>query len=93
MAGVEEQVLGGRAPAQVPAGGVAEGGADDEEDPDDGPRNPRLTALTASTPTKIVANSRWGETQIQKIWRGTPWRSTSRMNSAPPGSTATTLSP
>ena len=46
---------------------------------------------TASTPTKIVANSRLGEVQVQNNWLGLPWRSASAMNSFPPGSTATIL--
>ncbi len=46
-------------------------------------------AATASTPTKIVANSRFGEVHVQNNWRGRPWRSASAMNSLPPGSTAT----
>ncbi len=46
---------------------------------------------TASTPTKIVANSRLGEVHVQKSWLGLPWRSASAMNSLPPGSTAAIL--
>ena len=61
--------------------------------PRNAPRKPRLNALTASTPTKIVANSRFGEHHVQNSWRGFPCRSASGMNSAPPGSTATTRTP
>ena len=50
-------------------------------------------AATPSTPTKIVANSMLGETQVQNSCSGLPCRSCSGMNSAPPGSTATTLEP
>src|SRR3954471_12770313 len=50
-------------------------------------------AATASTPTKTVANSRFGEVQVQNSESGRPCRSSSGMNSAPPGSTATTRSP
>lgn len=46
---------------------------------------------TASTPTKIVANSRLGDVHVQNNWLGLPWRSASAMNSFPPGSTATIL--
>ena len=48
---------------------------------------------TPRKPTKIVANSMLGEVQVQKSWSGLPCRSLSGMNSAPPGSTAMTLSP
>ena len=37
------------------------------------------------TPTKMVANSMFGETQVQNSWSGLPCRSSSGMNSAPPG--------
>ena len=40
------------------------------------------------TPTKTVANSRFGDVQVQKSCMGRPCRSASGMNSAPPGSTA-----
>ena len=50
-------------------------------------------AHTPRKPTKIVANSMFGEVQVQKSWSGRPCRSLSGMNSAPPGSTAMTLSP
>ena len=53
----------------------------------------RPNAAIASTPTKIVANSRLGDVQVQNSWIGRPCRSFSGMNSAPPGSTATTFSP
>ena len=45
------------------------------------------------TPTKTVANSRFGDIQVQNSWPGRPCRSSSAMNSAPPGSTATTFVP
>src|SRR6202000_729350 len=48
----------------------------------------RPNAATPSTPTKIVANSMFGETQVQNKLSGLPCRSCSGMNSAPPGSTA-----
>ena len=48
---------------------------------------------TASTPTKIVANSMLGEVQVQNSWSGRPCRSLSGMNSAPPGSTSKTVEP
>ena len=44
-------------------------------------------------PTAIVANSMFGEVQVQSSWRGVPCRSSSGMNSTPPGSTATVLAP
>ena len=50
-------------------------------------------AQTPRKPTKIVANSMFGEVQVQKSWSGRPCRSLSGMNSAPPGSTAMTFSP
>jgi len=49
--------------------------------------------VTPSTPTKTVANSMLGETQVQKRSRGDPCRSASGMYSTPPGSTAITRSP
>ena len=48
---------------------------------------------TPMTPTKTVANSKFGEVQVQNSWIGRPCRSSSGMNSAPPGSTAATLVP
>ncbi len=48
---------------------------------------------TPMMPTKIVANSMFGDTQVQNCWSGLPWRSLSGMNSAPPGSTAATFEP
>ena len=48
---------------------------------------------TAITPTNTVANSRFGDVQVPNRVRGTPCRSDSGMNSAPPGSTAATTSP
>ena len=56
-------------------------------------QKPRPNPATASTPTKIVANSMFGEVQVQKSWIGLPCRSLSGMNSAPPGSTAMTCVP
>ena len=53
--------------------------------------NPKTA--TASTPTKTVANSRFGEIQVQNSCSGLPCRSFSGMNSAPPGSTAMTFAP
>ena len=44
-------------------------------------------------PTKTVANSMFGEVQVQNSCSGRPCRSLSGMNSAPPGSTAMTFSP
>jgi hypothetical protein len=55
--------------------------------------NVRPNTSTASTPTKIVANSMLGEVHVQNSWRGLPWRSASATRSLPPGSTATILSP
>ena len=46
---------------------------------------------TARTPTKIVANSMFGETHVQNICDGLPCRSSSGIGSAPPGSTAAVL--
>ena len=48
---------------------------------------------TPMTPTKIVANSMFGDIQVQNSWSGLPCRSLSGMNSAPPGSTAATFEP
>jgi hypothetical protein len=48
---------------------------------------------TPMMPTKMVANSMFGDTQVQNCCSGFPCRSPSGMNSAPPGSTAATLSP
>ena len=48
---------------------------------------------TAMTPTNTVANSKFGEVQVQNSCSGLPCRSFSGMNSAPPGSTATTFVP
>ena len=45
------------------------------------------------TPTKTVANSRLGDAQVHSSWTGEPCRSSSGMNSTPPGSTAATLLP
>ena len=44
-------------------------------------RSSSPNAATASTPTKIVANSRFGEVQVQNSWSGRPCRSSSGMNS------------
>ena len=56
-------------------------------------QKPRPNTATASTPTKIVANSMFGEVQVQNSWIGRPCRSFSGMNSAPPGSTVMTWVP
>ena len=48
---------------------------------------------TPMTPTKTVANSKFGEVQVQNSCSGLPCRSFSGMNSAPPGSTEATFSP
>ncbi len=48
---------------------------------------------TPMTPTKTVANSKFGEVQVQNSCNGLPCRSLSGMNSAPPGSTAATFVP
>ena len=48
---------------------------------------------TPMKPTKTVANSMFGEVQVQNSCSGRPCRSLSGMNSAPPGSTAMTFSP
>ncbi len=50
-------------------------------------------ATIARTPTNTVANSRFGDVQVQNRVSGRPCRSASGMYSAPPGSTATTRSP
>lgn len=52
-------------------------------------QNVMPNASTASMPTKIVANSRFGEVHVQNSWLGRPCRSASAMYSLPPGSTAT----
>src|SRR5215213_6209249 len=52
-----------------------------------------LNATIARTPTNTVANSRFGDAQVQNRVSGRPCRSASGMYSAPPGSTATTRSP
>ena len=48
---------------------------------------------TQMTPTKTVANSRFGDVHVQSSWIGRPCRSASGMASAPPGSTAATFAP
>ncbi len=53
----------------------------------------RPKAATASTPTKMVANSRFGDVQVQNSCEGRPCRSSTGMNPAPPGSTAATRVP
>src|SRR5438093_10234201 len=53
----------------------------------------RPNTATPSTPPQTVANSRFGESQVQKRSNGFPWRSRSEMYSTPPGSTVATLSP
>ncbi len=44
-------------------------------------------------PTAMVANSMFGEIHVHNSCHGRPCRSPRGMNSAPPGSTATTLLP
>ena len=56
-------------------------------------QKPSPKPATASTPTKIVANSMFGDVQVQNSWTGRPCRSFSGMNSAPPGSTVMTWVP
>src|SRR2546430_6822568 len=53
----------------------------------------RPNRVIAIVPTKIVANSRFGESHVQKRSIGFPWRSLRAMYSTPPGSTVATLSP
>ena len=55
----------------------------------------KLSPKTATprTPTYTVANSRLGESHVQKRSIGFPWRSLRAMYSTPPGSTVATLSP
>src|SRR3954470_15954990 len=48
---------------------------------------------TDSTPTNTVANSKFGDIQVQNSMVGRPCRSSSGMNSAPPGSIVATASP
>src|SRR3954453_13133407 len=48
---------------------------------------------TVSTPTNAVANSKFGDIQVQKILAELPCRSSSGMNSAPSDSIAATASP
>src|SRR3954453_14394484 len=48
---------------------------------------------TDSTPTNTVANSKFGDIQVQKILAELPCRSSSGMNSAPSDSIAATASP
>ena len=52
------------------------------------PRN-----ATAMTPMNTVANSRFGESQVQNIWIGLPCLSFKAMYSTPPGSMVATFSP
>ena len=40
-----------------------------------------------------MANSRFGDSQVQSSWTGLPCRSPAATNSAPPGSTAMTFAP
>ena len=54
----------------------------------DSPKN-----QTPITPTKIVANSMFGDIHVQNCCNGVPCRSDSGMNPAPPGSMAATLLP
>ena len=56
-------------------------------------QNVRPKKSTAMIPTKIVANSMFGDTQVQNICDGRPCRSASGIGSAPPGSTAVALLP
>jgi hypothetical protein len=56
-------------------------------------QNDRPKNQTPMMPTKMVANSMFGDTHVQNCCSGLPCRSLSAMNSAPPGSTATTLAP
>ena len=56
-------------------------------------QNVRPKNSTAMTPTKIVANSMFGDTHVQNICDGLPCRSSSGIGSAPPGSTAVALLP
>ncbi len=53
----------------------------------------RPKIATPMTPTKTVANSKFGEVHVQNSCNGLPCRSLSGMNSAPPGSTAATFVP
>jgi hypothetical protein len=48
---------------------------------------------TPMTPTNTVANSKFGEVQVQNSCNGLPCRSLSGMNSAPPGSMVAMLVP
>ena len=48
---------------------------------------------TPMMPTKMVANSMFGDTQVQNCCRACRAGRCSGMNSAPPGSTAATLDP
>ena len=56
-------------------------------------QNDNPKASTARIPTATVANSMFGEAQVQSSWIGLPWRSSTGITSTPPGSTATTLVP
>ena len=56
-------------------------------------QNVRPKNSTAMTPTKIVANSMFGDTQVQNICDGLPCRSSGGIGSTPPGSTAAALLP
>src|SRR4051794_41733369 len=56
-------------------------------------QNVRPKNSTEMTPTKIVANSMFGDTHVQNICDGLPCRSASGIGSAPPGSTAVALVP
>ena len=48
---------------------------------------------TQMMPTNTVANSMFGDVQVQSSWIGLPCRSASGIASAPPGSTAVTFAP
>jgi hypothetical protein len=53
----------------------------------------RPRKATAMTPMNTVANSRFGDSQVQNIWIGLPCLSFKAMYSTPPGSMVATLSP
>jgi hypothetical protein len=48
---------------------------------------------TEMTPTKMVANSRFGDIHVQNRFSGRPCRSLNGMKPAPPGSTAVSRAP
>ena len=55
-------------------------------------QKPRPKKATAMTPTKTVANSRFGADQVASSCQGEPWRLEAGMASMPPGSTKDVLS-